>query len=416
MTLHGGTLEPARRVPPFKYTNSPERRTWIKMMYPYMPYFANLLREIPWGTFIYKDEQYDIINDARPPYKIIGGAACEFLDDEYKSILPDSHRLHTFADPTADIDLRITGPYLNRPNSDGEYEEIYMVRILQDDINKNKEDRIILDPPVRAYLNWLLDHIESFFKKLSVNFKGWFPDGVFDDPSALDAYPIKGTLRTVGPFHIYARPLLFAREDTEGGIILEVEMTYKEDGKITQNHLFEMILQNISTQPDDDEFIITSKGFYLDSFPSILWSNAVQIGHTPLKEKNYNGRAIFLGNLVANPKIYSTIKFPYYRDQINYYNNTNRKYKYKYVNIPLHTLYFLRIQHLYLNQHTKKPIRGTEDLAKRILQHTPALFKRKGAKEYMELCKKFGLECVVPKNNKTASRRYWHRGTRKKTW
>ena len=110
MPLRGGTLEPARKVPPFKYTNSPERQKWISMMYPYMPYLANLFREIPWGTFRYEEDGLIVTDeDIEMPYQIIGGAVCEFLDDEYKSIIPDDKRLHKFCDATGDIDASLTG-------------------------------------------------------------------------------------------------------------------------------------------------------------------------------------------------------------------------------------------------------------------------------------------------------------------
>lgn len=105
MRLRGGVLEPVQRVPAFKYTTDPARRAWTTMIYPYAPYFFNLLREIPWGSFYFNNNDFTAKCNSRVPYIIKGGAAFEIIDRGLADKAWPS--LHDYVDPTGDIDINI---------------------------------------------------------------------------------------------------------------------------------------------------------------------------------------------------------------------------------------------------------------------------------------------------------------------
>ena len=75
------------------------------MIYPYAPYFFNLLREIPWGSFYFNDNDFTAKCNSRVPYIIKGGAAFEIIDRGLADRAWPS--LHDYVDPTGDIDINI---------------------------------------------------------------------------------------------------------------------------------------------------------------------------------------------------------------------------------------------------------------------------------------------------------------------
>jgi hypothetical protein len=101
MQQRGGVLEPVQRVPAFKYTTDPSRRTWTSMIYPYAPYFLNMFREIPWGLFYFDGGHFTAKCNSTTPYLIKGGTAFEIMNRTGK------RRLHHYVDPTGDIDVEI---------------------------------------------------------------------------------------------------------------------------------------------------------------------------------------------------------------------------------------------------------------------------------------------------------------------
>jgi hypothetical protein len=236
----GGFLEPLQKTPPFKYTTNPERIAWTSMIYPYAPYFFNLFKEIPWADFYYEDEEVIAKTDMKlGPYGIMGGCYFELINKEYNTVYPSKeYFLHEYVDPTGDIDVVLNGLIVESKNPEIEFNEYY--------IDSNSETPYAF---TKAYLNWLLDHIEIYFKKIAYNFPEWFPNSITDFNLVQEKvknntnnvsqfkYSDFSTIRQVGPFIISAEYL-----GSEPRI--QVSMLHKvPDGNIVLDHMIELILE-----------------------------------------------------------------------------------------------------------------------------------------------------------------------------
>jgi hypothetical protein len=95
------------RTPTFKYTTNKfnkKRKEWISTMYPFSTHFLDILKRIPW-------------TDLGFTYCIFGGAAYEVYNMTYAKITEaDGYNLHTYVDPTSDIDVNVTylDPEINK--------------------------------------------------------------------------------------------------------------------------------------------------------------------------------------------------------------------------------------------------------------------------------------------------------------
>lgn len=82
------------RVPRFKYSDN-ARKKWVSAVYPLSGYFLDLIKHLPWEELGLK-------------YSIFGGAAYELYNRQFYSLTKEhGFDLHTYADPTADIDVDI---------------------------------------------------------------------------------------------------------------------------------------------------------------------------------------------------------------------------------------------------------------------------------------------------------------------
>lgn len=86
------------KVPPFKYTSNEfntKRKKWVSTMYPLSTHFLDIVKRIDWKKLGFA-------------YYIFGGAAYEMYNMTYAT-LTDTYgfNLHTYADPTSDIDVAV---------------------------------------------------------------------------------------------------------------------------------------------------------------------------------------------------------------------------------------------------------------------------------------------------------------------
>ncbi len=181
----GGALEPTRKVPAFKYTEDPERRKIIELLYPYSSYFASIWKEIPWSEFRSTHEGFSATcNDI--PYFIYGGAAYEAYSQLFPNVTP---HLHDLVDPTADIDVYITPlfitnnshnntryyPYIIHTNSNLNSNSNENNNSIEDTCKDENDIPIIKYSPIYDdYTNWLSHNIATKIKSISYNFPFWF--------------------------------------------------------------------------------------------------------------------------------------------------------------------------------------------------------------------------------------------------
>jgi hypothetical protein len=310
----GGTLEPVQITPPFKYTTNEARKTWTRMIYPYAPYFFNLLREIPWTTFTCETDEYTVQCIPETPYSIFGGSSFELLNREYKNMIPQDKKLHNFVDPTGDIDVYIhTLQYTPK-----------------DETNINHDIDFIKDgdwnPCADTFTRWLLDHIVKYFKKLEHYFDTWFPDAVawtpelerkFIDTAKADEEEID-IMHVVGPFAI-CRIKQMVSEDWHSRLQVVMNYTYIENDRqhLDQEHFMEFLFQRSIVHFEEggpsDSRILPSLDLRIldvdqesDKNFDALYSRLVALnGKYPHKAINHIHRAIFLMQLASIPGIFN---------------------------------------------------------------------------------------------------------------
>jgi hypothetical protein len=275
----GGTLEPVQRTPPFKYTENEARKTWTRMVYPYAPYFFNLVKEIPWETFRFENEKFTVRCNKYTPYMIIGGSAFELLNKEYATQI-GKNRLHAYADPTGDMDIML--PQL-----------IYTQKVRDDNIDIDEISYVSSRTHTwtdygDAYTRWLTSSVADYFRKLAPYFNEWFPNQV--DWSINEEYESKYTsqenrrsegneraIHQVGPFGIYRffEPIENIPEGyrvAPSKIQVSMNYYYEEDGKrhVAQEHLIEFLLswdtETMKTEKDERSYrvrVLPRLGFIL---------------------------------------------------------------------------------------------------------------------------------------------------------
>lgn len=248
----GGTLEPVLRVPPFVWGKSEARKTWTRMIYPYAPYFFNLLKEIPWGKFRFENDNFTARCNTYTPYVIVGGSTFEMLEKEYKSRI--TAHIHTMTDPTGDIDVML--PSL-----------IYTPKAGVKDIDPDELSYV--SPRTGtwndfgdAYTRWLISHITAYFRVLEPNFKEWFPNAIdwythksFGSESnyiSAENEAMTGERRVVhrvGPFAIYRfiaplKPDAAPTDVPSSKIQVSMNYYFMQGGKkhYAQEHLIEILL------------------------------------------------------------------------------------------------------------------------------------------------------------------------------
>lgn len=309
----GGFLEPVQAVPKFHYTESPARKAWTKMVYPYAPYFFNMFREIPWNEWKYEDDELVAKCNSKTPYVIIGGAACELLDKVYGPQLPMRGRLHTHTDPTGDIDVLMPGilirPHVAPEGKKRSHEYTYF-----------SDHKGTMMPYTRSYVNWLLDQIEAYFKKIAYNFAEWFPTATDFIYAANEeaAYAEPSTARTVGPFRIYLS--IFPKpKGEEAHMKIQVSMAHEYEGITDQEHFIELLLSWDSPQLEEvawPHIKLETLGLIVCRAEGELNRNQdgiqnrvkfIEEADVSHKVKNHFGRAIFLINLLNLPRFYDSL-------------------------------------------------------------------------------------------------------------
>lgn len=242
----GGALEPTRLVPPFKYTNNPERQEIIRILYPYSTYFFALIKEIPWASFTSEHEGFQA-RTGEHPYIVIGGAAYEAYDTIYPTMIP---RVHDVLDPTSDIDVLISPLIITNTTTDmypaatetEKQDHIYPlkyettvevaeeepvrsflggIRAMTQDSEPIVKKTLVLTPIMEDYTKWIQEQFAVAIGKIAYNFAEWFgkiphPTEEFlplvqeDEPHAVHVEVI--------PFH----PIYVIRMLTEAGVKVQV--------------------------------------------------------------------------------------------------------------------------------------------------------------------------------------------------
>lgn len=114
----------------FKYTQDPDRIFWTKNVFPIAEYIIQAIQTIPWSTYTfegssafwkaavavgYERDDFDvkIQPSTKPAYYYFGGSVFEIMNKLYdRANMPN---LHSYVDPTGDLDVMLIPPQLTLP-------------------------------------------------------------------------------------------------------------------------------------------------------------------------------------------------------------------------------------------------------------------------------------------------------------
>lgn len=163
----------------FKYTKDEKRILWNKHTYPIGEYIIALVQSIPWKKysfkgkvkFLYYDDEDESLNYPLwiekeietteiiyPPYYYFGGCVYEILNTMYRKQLEKS--LHTFTDPTGDIDVRLCLP--NIKIKDPDTFEYFNFLLEPDGKNNDGKDKYKINSFVNHYTKWIFIKVKYY--------------------------------------------------------------------------------------------------------------------------------------------------------------------------------------------------------------------------------------------------------------
>jgi hypothetical protein len=166
----------------FKYTKDEKRIQWNKHTYPIGEYMIALVQSIPWLDYSFtgkvnflhyddEDEKYahplwiekeiETKKITIPPYYYFGGCVYEILNSLYKKQLGNS--LHTFTDPTGDIDVRLCVPNITIKEPD--VFDYMDVLIEPDGKNNNGKNKYKINAFIDHYTKWIFENVENYLTK-----------------------------------------------------------------------------------------------------------------------------------------------------------------------------------------------------------------------------------------------------------
>jgi len=170
----------------FKYTRSAQRIQWTKNVFPIGQYLIQIVRKIPWTSYIFEDaidlfyplgENNEAFDPSKPdefvatkvpirtkwttiqkkvespilePYYFFGGCVYEILN----TLIPDIP-LREYVDPTGDIDVRLCLPYIETLES----RDIDFI-----DYHLNADGT--MNKLLHSYTVWLMEQVKIQFETL----------------------------------------------------------------------------------------------------------------------------------------------------------------------------------------------------------------------------------------------------------
>lgn len=182
-----------------KYTLSDRRKHWVKRTHPGLLNLVKLLKKIPFEDYSYegsclvsfdrvnenkirfmdednKTHQPDVVQSINikikpskeKPYLLLGGICYNILHDQYKST-----NINNFLDDTGDIDVRIyyhSSIEIQKTTEIEQFLKSYDHKNEEEEEEKNISTFIncvsrtdeVLNPYIKHYAHWLLDHIQTY--------------------------------------------------------------------------------------------------------------------------------------------------------------------------------------------------------------------------------------------------------------
>ncbi len=289
----GGALEPLRTIPTLKYTRDSKRIKSIELLYPYLPYFFSIVKEIPWSEFKSEQEGY-FAKCSDIPYILVGGAAYEAYDVLFPKNVPLVKEL---LDPTSDIDLLIRELVITttNPSDKGTYPFT----------TKKNTGEVTFSPIYNDFTKWLASHFAEKFKKLSYNFPEWFGD--IARPTS-DMFQL---LKSVNPRILYAEvidihPVYITRTVSNEGATAVQAHLYDGETLITFVECLFWFFSKINVPPSD---IITTSFIPYSVHETLVTSDGIRINsfsyELSLQQDSLKNRLPLLGYLNSFHKYYN---------------------------------------------------------------------------------------------------------------
>lgn len=253
----------------FKYTTEKHRQEWTKSIYPYSPYFIQIIQEIPWNDFSYQGMNQFIIEneiDARHSektiveleckttdkinYKFFGGSVYELLNIKYKKTLDID--INDYIDPTGDLDILIDLPCLEL--LEGEIEKQYQYGFLV-----TKPEGIIMSNIGERLSRWIFSNFLIKLRQIEHHLNKIFPNSILFDYREDDEAKNSDIAEQIGN-------LWLVRTNNESSIKVQLVMKIRiEDEKEYISHILEFVLGN-NLENTIEENHCSTKQFKINDF------------------------------------------------------------------------------------------------------------------------------------------------------
>jgi hypothetical protein len=170
----------------FKYTTEKHRIEWTKTLYPFSPYFLQIVKDIPWSDYHFNGPNQfqketetirgetrieNIILDCHSIgnnyWKVFGGSVYELINPKLKKTL--GINLSDFTDPTGDLDIQVILPCLE-PNSPfvGDLSYKYLF--------EESEGIFRMTNLGEHFSRWIFEHYVRELRKIEPNIIEIFPN------------------------------------------------------------------------------------------------------------------------------------------------------------------------------------------------------------------------------------------------
>ncbi len=313
----------------FKYTIDPERKIWVKNVYPAGELIVSLIQSMDWKSFNFEGEvvipgEYDamdnnVVNDDTPdslmlrsttnvankPYVFFGGCAYEIINNVNKNerypvigalnandvVLEKMYvphkfpNLHDYVDPTGDIDIGLNWPYvLNDFN-----ETTLMGGSDSENPMFSNARKTIFSDYVHRYMRWVYNNFLEKLLTIQEDLDYLYPNSVKFHYGTNEEGREAIEAKQIGNFWLLLIPLV-------RGKMYKVQLLAKFKGMQNSDHFVEFVLGGLSIKNGNDNYntYIDYDGFPIQPMNELIKDNFEAMVrregsiHLPQRHKFYN--------------------------------------------------------------------------------------------------------------------------------
>jgi len=230
----------------FKYTTEKHRIEWTKTLYPFAPYFLQIVKDIPWSDYHFNGpnqfiketesirgeiKKETILLDCHTVgnnyWKVFGGSVYELLNPKLQKTL--GINLSDFTDPTGDLDIQVMLPCVEPDIPyDGELSYQYLY--------EESEGTFRMTNLGESYSRWIYEHYVRELRKIERNIIEIFPNSKpfdFKDDSEAERADLAEKIGNLWVVRTHSDSFIKVQ------VVMKIEVEGQED---YISHLLEFVL------------------------------------------------------------------------------------------------------------------------------------------------------------------------------